>query len=63
MIYEQNKQNIIKKDINVYFDNKCKVGVIKYDGFWEEWRIQIEPNVRLSYHWLKDIFKFMKTLK
>jgi hypothetical protein len=57
------KYKTTKPNIEVYFDNGCKVGTITYDFLWNEWRINFEKDIRLSYHYLKDIYKYVRGLK
>ena len=52
-----------REDIKVRFDNRTEVGNIYYNEMERLWRIQFKPNVKLSYHYLIDIAKFMKRLK
>lgn len=52
-----------RDDIEVFFDNNTKVGTIKWDGVWRQWRISFESSVRLSHHYVKDIYKYLKRLK
>jgi len=57
MIFER-----IKPNIEVYFDNGHHVGTIIYDALWNQWRVEFTKGTRLSYHYLKDIYKYMRKL-
>ena len=52
----------IKAEIEVFYDNRMKVGVIKWDAVWECWRISFNPDARLSKEHLKEIYRFIRRL-